>query len=303
MKNVIVNARFFSKKVKSRSILDVRSKRQNIIFGIVLCIFIVYAVSLLYPFLWLFLSSLKKPFEYIISDTFALPEQWMFKNYVSAFVQLKVKNTGFLGMVFNSIWMTVLSNGLYLMFSSMTAYVISKFKFKGRSFLYAMTIFIMILPITGSLPADVKLRMDLNIFDSPLQLIVCCGGFGSTFLILYAFFQNVAWEYAEAAMIDGASHDLVFWKIMLPQVMPALLTLFITSFIGGWNDYMTSILYYPSYPTLASGLYLYESAMESSSNYPVYFAGVFISIIPILILFIAFQKLIMTSVSIGGLKG
>lgn len=294
--------KIFSQK-KERNILDFRTKGQNTVFIVVFILFVLYALSLIVPFIWLFMSALKKPFEFIRSDAFDFPEQAQFKNFITAFTELKYKKIGFFGMVFNSIWMTVFSNLIYLTCSSMTAYCISKYNFKGRNFLYALTVFIMVFPISGSLAADVKLRIDLNIFDSPLQLVVCAGGFGSAFLILYAFFQGVSWHYAEAAMIDGASHDCIFWQIMMPQVMPAFLTLFITSFIGGWNDYMTSILYYPSYPTLATGLYLYESNMESQSNYPVYFAGLFISMIPIMILFVVFQDTIMTSVSIGGLKG
>lgn len=288
---------------KERNILDFRTKGQNAVFIVVFILFCLYALSLTVPFVWLLMSALKKPFEFIRTGAFDLPEQPQFINFITAFKELKYKKIGFFEMVFNSIWMTTGSNFLYLTCSSMTAYCISKYKFRGRGFLYALTIFIMIFPISGSLAADVKLRLDLNIFDSPFQLIVCTGGFGSAFLILYSFFQNVSWHYAEAAMIDGASHDRVFWEIMMPQVMPAYLTLFITSFIGGWNDYMTSILYYPSFPTLATGLYLYESNMESQSNYPVYFAGLFISMVPIMILFITFQDTIMTSVSIGGLKG
>lgn len=291
------------KKEKDRNILDIRTRGQNTVFIIVFILFSLYALSLIVPFIWLFMSSLKKPFEFIRSDVFALPEQPQFVNFITAFKELKYKKVGFFQMVFNSLWMTIGSNLIYLICSSMTSYCIAKYKFKGRNFLYALTIFLMVFPISGSLAADVKLRINLNIYDSPLQLVVCAGGFGSAFLILYAFFQGVSWHYAEAAMIDGASHDFVFWKIMMPQVMPAFLTLFITSFIGGWNDYMTSIVYYPSFPTLAAGLYLYESSMESQSNYPVYFAGLFISMIPIFAIFIAFQDTIMTSVSIGGLKG
>ena len=161
----------------------------------------------------------------------------------------------------------------------------------------------MILPVVGSLPASYKLRIDLGIYDTPWQLITATGGFGFNFLILYGFFNNVSWSYAEAALVDGASDDRIFWRIMLPQAAPAILTLTILSFIGGWNDYMGPILYYPSYPTLASGLYLYELIAKRTGNYPIYFAGALISIIPILIIFIAFQDTIVTSVSAGGLKG
>ena len=103
--------------------------------------------------------------------------------------------------------------------------------------------------------------------------------------------------------MDGASHWQVFVKIMFPQALALMMTFAITDFIGGWNDYMTSLIWLPSFPTLATGLYKYEAAMIRSINYPVYFCGVIISAIPVLTVFICFRDTFMSSLSMGGLKG
>lgn len=169
--------------------------------------------------------------------------------------------------------------------------------------LYFIAIFTMIIPIVGALPAQYKLMYDLHIANSPLFLISYTGGFGFNFIILYGFFKSISGTYAEAAKIDGAGNHVVFWRIMMPQAKAPIVSLAIIACIGVWNDYQTPILYLSDFPNLASGLYEYESNMMRLANYPVYFAGVLISTVPILFVFIAFQKTIMNNVVAGGLKG
>lgn len=280
-----------------------KSKTKQVVFAITFVIFTIYAITLVYPFVWMILSSLKSGSEYTDGNTFALPKSWVFKNYISAMQALNINGVSFFSLIFNSLWQTVIGTALSIVITCMTSYVVAKYRFVGRNAIYAVAIIVMILPIVGSLPASYKLRIDMGIYDTPWQLITATGGFGFNFLVLYGFFNNISWSYAEAALIDGAEDDAIFWRIMLPQAAPAILTLTILAFIGGWNDYMGPILYYPSYPTLASGLYLYELIAKRTGNYPIYFAGAIISIIPIMVIFIVFQNSIMTSVSAGGLKG
>lgn len=299
----MLNSVIFNKTTKSGRKKAYKSKNRTLVFTVTFILFLFYAITLIYPFVWMFISSLKTGDEFMNNSPFSLPAALKFSNYLEAMKSLQINDVSFFTMVFNSLWQTIISTAINIVVTCMTAYTISKYRFFGRGFVYGIAIVVMILPVVGSLPASYKLRIDLGIYDTPWQLITATGGFGFNFLILYGFFNNVSWSYAEAAFVDGASDDLIFWRIMLPQAAPAILTLSILSFIGGWNDYMGPILYYPSYPTLASGLYLYELITKRTGNYPIYFAGALISIIPILIIFIAFQDTIVTSVSAGGLKG
>ena len=90
---------------------------------------------------------------------------------------------------------------------------------------------------------------------------------------------------------------------MLPMAIPSIMAIVVTSFIGNWNDYMTPLLYFKSMPTLSSGLWRYEQESRYNANEPVFLAGVVISLIPVVTLFIAFQNTIMQKVYAGGLKG
>lgn len=278
---------------------------QRVLFTIIFVLFVLYAITLLYPVIWMFMSSLKGSLEYSGGDPFALPQKWLFSNYLEAVRTLKLKNTTYFGMIWNSLWTAGGSVIVGLFASAIVCYVMAKLEFPGRKIIYTINILIMMIPIYGALAADFKLKGDLGLYDNPLNIIISSLGpiTGLRFLVLYAFFKGISWEYAEAGLVDGASQARIFFSIMLPQAIPPLVTFAMTDFIGAWNDYMTPLIYLPSYPTLASGLYEYEANMTRAVKYPVYYAGVIISTIPILALFVAFRDMFMSSLSVGGLKG
>lgn len=301
------------KKSKNKSILTKRNRSAKILFGIIFVVFAVYAMSLILPFFFLVINSLKGPLEYINGllngEIFALPETPLFKNYFHVFKDMKVSNSlgediNFAMMTFNSIWFTLITVGEGIFASALVAYCLAKYRFKMRNVLYALAIVTMTIPIVGTTGAALKLAYDLNIYNTPLHTIVTSfGGFGFNFLILYAFFSNISWNYAEAVFIDGGGHFTAFFKIMLPQVFPPMLTLAIMGFIGGWNDYMTPLLYLPDFPTIASGVYELQRSLKRGGDYPQYFAALVISIIPVLIIFLVFSDTIMQNFTVGGLKG
>ena len=282
---------------------------QLIAFIVVFAVFFLFAVTLIYPMLWALLNSFKTNAEYF-DDPFKFPEIWQFKNYVKVFDKLSVRTSygtqvGLLGMLANSIWLSLCGSVLTVFSSTMVAYVVAKYDFRMKNFIYGLAIFIMIIPIVGNLPAQYKLYSDLHLRNSPLILITYTGGFGFNFIVLYGFFKNVSWSYAEAAFVDGAKNLRVFLSIMLPLAMPAIAALFVIQVVGLWNDYMTPLMYLGDFPTLSSGLYRFKTIMESggSTDYPVYFAGILLATIPILVLFAFFSETIMQNTVAGGLKG
>ena len=136
-----------------------------------------------------------------------------------------------------------------------------------------------------------------------MLLLTKAGGFGFNFVVLYSFFKSLPWSYAEAAMIDGAGHFRTFIKVMMPQALGVIMALVLVAFIGQWNDYMFPILFLKDWPTLSSGLYIYQIEQVRSTNYPVLFAGLIISILPVLALYILFQNTLLDMTMSGGLKG
>ena len=299
---------------KEVSILNKRNKSEKIVYAIVFVIFCAYAISLILPFFFVISNSLKDGWEYLddtlYRTTFHIPDKLHFSNYLSALTEMKAPNSRgenvFLPeMFFNSIWYTVFYVGAGVFASSITAYIVAKYRFAGRNIIDGIAIFSMTIPIIGTTAAMLRLQNFFGVDNTPvLPLIIGFSGFGFNFLVLRGFFANLPWSYAESVFVDGGGHLTVFFKIMLPQALPCILTLFIMSFITTWNDYQTLLLYMPDYPTLASGLYRVElSILRDTEKYPMYYAGLMISMVPIVVGFAAFSDTIMSNFTVGGLKG
>lgn len=280
-----------------------KSTSERVILIIMFVIFLIYGFTLLFPLIWAFYNSFKPPVEYD-KDSFALPIQWTVDNYQKVFTSIEANGTNIFTSLLNSIWMSALSTFLGLFASCLTAYVVAKYKFKASGLIYTVAIFIQIIPLVGSITGMYDLLWGkLQIADEPFLIWpIWFGGFGFSFLILYSAFKSVPWSYAESAFIDGAGHFTTFIRIMLPTIKPVLASLFVVNFMGAWNDYMTAYLYMPSFAPLSLAVYLLQSDATRIA-YPVYLAVIVISVIPIIALFISFQKLIMENTSVGGLKG
>ena len=272
----------------------------RIVVFIILCL---YAITMIYTLLWAFFNSLKTPVEYEVYNRNGLPKQWLFKNYLDAFKLLEASNTNFFSMFFNSVWFALGGSFLSTMTSAIAAYIFAKYDFHGKKVMYTVMLIVLMLPLYGTLPATFKLYNQIGIYDSPAILIVSVSMTGQLFFILSAYFRSLSWEYAEAAQMDGAGHYYIMFKIMLPMAVPAISCVFLVALIGGWNDYMTPIQFLPSWPTVASGLHIYGIVSVFNINYPVYFAGVLLSCVPTFLLFFLFKDKIMTSMTMGGLKG
>ena len=274
------------------------------IFEVVLFIILsIYAFSLVIPLVWAFLSALKSQIEYSTFNVNGLPEKWLFSNFALAFTELNVNGSNLFVMIFNSVWYTAGGVLIGMMVSAMVAYVTAKYEFPGRRILYGIALVIMMIPIVGSTPSQYRLYSQLGILDSPAFLVTFASGFGFNFLVLYAYFRSLPWSFAEAAFIDGAGHVKVFFQIMLPQALSTIGALAIVSAITAWNDSGGPLLFLKSYPTLASGLYMFQVMTTRNLNMPVLYAGLLMSAVPMLILFTFFSNKIMDMSLGGGLKG
>lgn len=278
----------------------------NICKYIVFFIFALYALSLLYPIFFSFVTSVRSQEAYDLSHV-SLKGMVGFGSYLEAFrkMELGARTSSILQLIINSLWYTVGGCGLSIVASSMTAYVIAKYRFRLRNFFYGMAVFTMSLPIVGQLPSQFVIYQQLGIYDNPLLIISFFGGFGFNFVVLYSCFKGISWEYAEAAFIDGAGHTRVFLQIILPHAVSVIGALFMITCVNYWNDYLGPLLFLPSWPTLASGLYVYRATAIRGGgvSIPVLYAGLLVSALPILILYAIFSKQMMSMTFAGGLKG
>ncbi len=267
-------------------------------------LFVVIAFMCIYPFMWAINNSLKLHREYM-RDSFAITDSWVISNYSLVFSSFKLGNMGYFDMLFNSLWILVVKVAVNVGASAMLAYALARFRFPGKEFLYTVAIFVNTIPIIGSGPAAFKLLSALKMVENPFTIwLSWASGFDFAFIVLYGYFKGVSPAYSESAYIDGAGELRVFFSIMLPQVLPCLVAIMITQAIGVWNDYGTVMIYLRKSPNLAYGIYmLYQTAHTLEGGIPVYFAAAVISALPVIVLYASTQKLIMTNMTAGGLKG
>lgn len=277
-------------------------KKYLYIYSTVFIICLIYSFTLMYPFFWLTVNSLKQGI-YIFETPFAFPnaESFVFTNYIEAFTTYNI-----LEMFWNSISLTVGGTVVSCITCTMAGYIMAKYQFKGKEIMHTAIILSMTIPTLGSLPATYRLMLDLNLFDTYLGLMLMwSGGFGGHYLYMFAFFKGISWSYAESAMIDGASNVQIFLKIMVPLAMPIISTIAILKALGFWNEYWMTYLFYGAHPTLAVGLNSMKIKAESrplSMTGPM-FAMMMVSVIPVVIFYICCQKRLMTVTIGGGIKG
>ena len=265
-------------------------------------IFAIYGFSLAVPVIWGLIMSLKDPYDYL-TNQLAMPIPPMFSNYAQAFVELEHQGTGLGFMIVNSLWTSVGGTAITVFACCTAGYVCAKYKYLICRIWYWIALATMIIPTFGTMAASLKLSITLGLYDNPLTLVTSYTAIGSNFIIMYAFAKGVDWGYAESAFIDGAGHARVFFQIMLPQMTSPMIAMALTIFISKWGDAQGPLIYLPHWPTLASGFYEYQERMGGNANYPVLFAGLLMSAIPIIVLYITFHDKLMSLNLSGGLKG
>lgn len=278
-----------------------RGKADVIMIAVVFTLFVIYALTLVYPFLWCIMNSFKLQKEFIMNVN-GLPQNPTLVNWSESFKVTIENGIGIPQMYLNSIILTLGCTFLSLFSCSATAYVISKYNFPFKHVLYTGALVIMMIPTMGSMASMYKLYNDTHLINTYTGiLITSLGGFGTGFLLLYGFYSNLSWGYAEAAQLDGAGPFRIYFKIMLPMAVPAIVSVGILQGIGYWNDYFTIYMYAPQKATIAYGIQRIYSL--ESNNIPKVFAAMMISMLPILVVFASCQKIIMNNTSVGGLKG
>ncbi len=290
---------------KAKSAEDrVRVPEHKKVLWVFFTIFMIYTAALLFVFGWLFLNSFKTGDEYVAS-IYSFPKKiFNLENYKS--VLQGSKGGADIGYMFeNSLLFCLTMPTISVLFTSGMAYALAKYKFKGRAFIYFLQILPMLFSLAGTQVTTYQILDKMGVMDSPLCLwITSTGTGGMNFLLLYGTYKNISDTYMEAASIDGAGHVRIYLQIMLPQAIGIIGTLWMFGFIGVWNDYASINLFVPSYPTIAFGLEQIKNwYTKRYDQIPIYYAGLVVSLLPIVILFLIFQKQIMKLSLGGGIKG
>lgn len=284
---------------KSKSLIK-KTPAETVLYSIVFVIFCIFAFTYVYMLVWCFYSGLREA-DAVATDPFGF-SKINFKNYLDVFTIMESNGASFFEMLLNSMYFSILGCAINLMVTAMFAYVCAKFRFPGSKLIYNIVIIVITLPIYGSGSAMYKLLFRMGILNSPWMILTSIGGFSMNFLYLHAFYSGMSKTYSEAAEIDGANEWQVFFKIMLPQSITMVGSLYVIAWLAEWNSYGTALIYLPKMPTLAVGIYQFQVKMQFDAKMNILYAACFISVIPPLIIFSLCNKALMSNVSLGGIK-
>jgi multiple sugar transport system permease protein len=285
----------------ARSIREARHRRQararllKHVF-LVACSFI-----MIYPLLWMLASSVK-PDNEIFGNLSLWPSAFDFANYSDGWNALVVSFTQF---YWNSAVITVLSVIGNVLSCSFAAYAFARLEFTGKNIWFALMMMTLMIPYHIVLIPQYLLFLELGWIDTYLPLVVPKFLATDAFFIflMVQFFRQLPRELDEAAMIDGCSPFKIYWAIILPLSLPALATASIFTFIWTWEDFLAPLVYLNDIKdyTVPLALRIFI-AQDSVSQYGQMFAMSVLSILPIVIFFVFFQKFIIQGIATSGLK-
>lgn len=292
--------------IKKKSKFDIRLTP---VTCVLLAFLIIYVVLLVAPLIWAFITSFKAQSDYRL-NVLGLPEKWVWNySYVIKNGVLLIGTTGKYATVPQMFGYTFLY-ALGCAFTNtlvpcITAYLCARFRYKFSKVVYNVVVVVMILPIVGSLPAEVQMARTLGFYDHIWGLWLMKANFlGMYFLVFHAAFRGIPMTYTEAAKIDGANNMAIMTKVILPLAKNTFATVMLINFITFWNDYQTPMIYMPTYPTIAQGVFVMaQSSMNGLATVPMRMTGTMIMLIPILIVFLVFQRRLLGNLTVGGIKG
>lgn len=281
----------------------------------IFALLVVYVIVLFVPIIWSVIAAFMNntDFNNFFGTLRAFNKgiRYTFKNFSYAWNNLEIVTTTtdsvFLipDLLINSVFYALGCAAAFTLCPVIVAYATARFKYGFSKIVYGFVIVTMALPIVGAMASEITMLRNLGIFDTfPAMFILRFNFLSIYFLILYAQFSSLPMDYTEAAKIDGASNLRIMFEIIIPQSLNTIVTVFVLSFISYWNDYQIPLLYLPSYPTAAFGIYDFVRNSANEGAYiPTQLAATLIMTLPIIVVFIIFNKRIRVSVSMGGIKG
>ena len=246
-------------------------------------------------------------YKYVLDSFKFIPDSVSYFTMFGTQVEHVGKQVGILDYLFNTLMYCGICPLLTVLCSSVSGFLCCKYKYKYSGFLYTLLLITMTIPVVGSQPATLTMLQKAGLYDTYLSMIVQNMHFGGIhFFVFYAFFQGLSDTYIEAAEIDGASQFSTLIKIVIPLAWKTMLTVYIIMFVALWNTYEAPMLYYPTKPTLAYGIYWMANSTTNTNvitqSAPVKIAGCMTLCIPTLIIFLCLKDVMMGNLTLGGLK-
>lgn len=258
-----------------------------------------YAIVTLYPLFWLFISAFKSNEEFY-SRPFQLPTVWHWDSFKRAWTVAKMGTS-----MANSVIVTALSLVLMIIVAALAAYVLSRFKFRGKVLVMGLFLLGMLIPIHSTLVPLFIVMNKIHLLNTYGALVFPYAAFELpvAIFIIQAYMLTFPKEIEEAAHIDGSGYWGIFRRIMLPLAAPAIATVSILGVLRFWNDFAFALVFIskPALQTLPLSLSMFATGYMT--DYELTMAALAIAVIPTIVIYLIFQRSIMQGMVAGAVKG
>ncbi|CAN5221506.1 carbohydrate ABC transporter permease [soil metagenome] len=272
----------------------------RVVGGISHTILTVWCIIVVLPLLWTVMSSFKSSSE-IFSSPFSLPAKWNFDNYVGAWT-----TAGIGSFLLNTVIVVFGALTVTMLFGAMCAYVLARFQFPGSRGIYYLMLAGLTFPIFLAIVPLFFVLRSIGLLNTLPGLILTYAAFALPFTVffLFSFFKALPNSIAEAAALDGAGEWRTFFQVMLPMARPGLATVAILNFVGLWNQFLLPVALNtdPKNYVLTQGMASFASQAGYSVDFGQLFAGAVMTIVPVFIVYLIFQRQLQGSVSQGTSK-
>ncbi len=270
----------------------------KLLFMFIFLLLITFAVMIIYPLLWMIISGFKTNKELFL-ETWNFPKKLLWSNYNLAW------NVGVGRFFINSIFVTSVSVTVTLLISACCAFALSRYEFKGQNIFLLIIVGGLMLAPQVSLISLFKLLQKLKIYNTYWAMIIPYIAFRIPFtsFLIRSYMLSLPREIEDSAYIDGCSAWRVFWNIILPMSKPILATSALLAAMSVWNEFMFALVFIEdsALRTIPVGIMNLRSTL--STDWTVLLAALTISALPMIILFIIFQKQFIRGITSGGVKG
>lgn len=284
-----------------------KSRKKSAGTGIIYIVLVVWAVTTIYPILWVIMNSFKDK-KQIMSDAFSIPMGKLFTvaNYTDAFAKVNILNA-----YKNSIIISGTVAAVVILLAGMASFALVRYHFKGNSLLYSLVIAAMMFPVFSTIIPVFRMENGWGLVGSgntALSLLAVilpqiAGNMAFAIVVLTGYIKGLPIDLEEAAFMEGCNAYQIFFKVIMPLTKPSFATVGIFSFLWSYNDLFTQQFFLRSPDEWAITRLLLEISSKEGTNYGLMAAVVTLVVVPLLIVYVCLQKYIIKGMTAGAVKG
>jgi raffinose/stachyose/melibiose transport system permease protein len=274
-------------------------KADPVLVGLWIALLVV-AMLWIAPFIFITLTAFKTRPDLVRTGSFGLPTVLAWQNFSNAWDRANLATTALNSTV---IALTKVPIGIFI--SSLAAYALTRMRFRGQKLLFLVIAIGTLIPIQVALAPLFRLILSMGLLNKYLGILLPYIAFGVPYqvFILRGFFRSLPRELDEAAQMDGASHFVIYWRVILPLAKPALAALFILDFVATWNEFPIALVILQRQEAWTVPLSLQAFQGQFGNNYTEMNAAIVMAVLPVILVYLIFQRHFVSGLVAGAVKG